>query len=89
MIDHLENLDTLSALEELWASSNKLNSFDEIEGQLGGLQSLETVYFEHNPLQTSNPVLYRNKVRLALPKIKQIDASKTNHTLFHQHELSD
>ena len=88
-IDHLENLAKLFALEELWASSNNLNSFTEVEGQLGGLQSLETVYFEHNPLQTSNLVLYRNKVRLALPQIKQIDASKNTYTLFDQHELSN
>jgi protein phosphatase 1 regulatory subunit 7 len=34
------------------------------------------VYFEGNPLQTNGPALYRNKVRLALPNIKQIDASE-------------
>jgi hypothetical protein len=34
------------------------------------------VYFEGNPLQTRAPALYRNKVRLALPQIMQIDASK-------------
>jgi hypothetical protein len=33
------------------------------------------VYFEGNPLQTNGPAVYRNKVRLALPNIKQIDAS--------------
>lgn len=37
---------------------------------------LETVYFEANPLQTAGRATYRNKVRLALPQIKQIDASK-------------
>ena len=75
-INHLNNLAALTSLEELWASSNEIDSFKEVEDQLAGLDKLETVYFEHNPLQTNNPVLYRNKVRLALPRIKQIDASK-------------
>ena len=34
------------------------------------------MYFEGNPLQTKNAVLYRNKVRLALPQVQQIDASE-------------
>jgi protein phosphatase 1 regulatory subunit 7 len=40
-------------------------------------EELETVYFEGNPLQRNQPALYRNKVRLALPQIVQIDASKS------------
>jgi len=43
---------------------------------LGGIEGLETVYFEANPLQLRAPALYRNKVRLSLPQVKQIDASK-------------
>lgn len=74
-ISQLTNLKHLEALEELWASSNSLSSFEEIEKELGGMRGLDTVYFEHNPLQTKNPALYRNKVRLALPQVKQIDAS--------------
>jgi protein phosphatase 1 regulatory subunit 7 len=75
-IAHLANLEHLSNLEELWASSNQLASFDEVEKQLGDKKRLNTVYFEGNPLQTKNPVVYRNKVRLALPQVQQIDASK-------------
>ena len=75
-IVHLANLEHLSNLEELWASSNQLASFDEVEKQLGDKEKLNTVYFEGNPLQTKNPVVYRNKVRLALPQVQQIDASK-------------
>lgn len=72
---HLANLEHLQDLEELWASSNLLSSFDEVEEQLAQKKALNTVYLEHNPLQTNSPVLYRNKVRLALPQINQIDAS--------------
>ncbi|KAK7205002.1 protein phosphatase PP1 regulatory subunit sds22 [Myxozyma melibiosi] len=75
-IEHVENLSHLRNLEELWASSNKISSFDEIEAELKGVESLETVYFEGNPIQRENPSTYRNKVRLALgPGLKQIDAS--------------
>ena len=76
-ISHLENLSHLKNLEELWASSNLLSSFAEVEAELGGIEGLETVYFEGNPLQLSGPAVYRNKVRLALPQIKQIDASES------------
>jgi protein phosphatase 1 regulatory subunit 7 len=74
-IDHLTGLETLAKLEELWASWCKLDSFEEVEKQLGDKEELETVYFEGNPLQIKNQVLYRNKVRLALPRVKQIDAT--------------
>ncbi|KAL8995648.1 MAG: hypothetical protein Q9169_004657 [Polycauliona sp. 2 TL-2023] len=74
-ISELTNLKHLEHLEELWASSNQLSSFDEVEKELANKKELTTVYFEGNPLQTRNPALYRNKVRLALPQIKQIDAT--------------
>jgi protein phosphatase 1 regulatory subunit 7 len=47
-----------------------------VEKELRDKEELETVYFEGNPLQRQQPALYRNKVRLALPQIVQIDASK-------------
>ncbi|MCJ1269968.1 hypothetical protein MMC22_009861 [Lobaria immixta] len=75
-ITHLTNLNHLQHLEELWASSNQLSSFDEVEKELADKKELSTVYFEGNPLQTKNATLYRNKVRLALPQIQQIDASR-------------
>jgi hypothetical protein len=62
-------------IEEFWASSNQLSSFQEIEIELGGLEGLHTVYFEHNPLQKNAGATYRNKVRLCLRGIKQIDAT--------------
>ncbi|KAF2677825.1 L domain-like protein [Lentithecium fluviatile CBS 122367] len=74
-IEHLEGLETLKHLQELWASNCKLDSFQEIEAQLRDKEELETVYFEGNPLQRKQMALYRNKVRLALPQVKQIDAT--------------
>ena len=70
------NLENQKHLEELWASSNLITSFEEVERELAGKKELNTVYFEMNPLQLKGPALYRNKVRLALPQIQQIDASK-------------
>ncbi|KAF2634624.1 L domain-like protein [Massarina eburnea CBS 473.64] len=74
-LEHLSGLSHLAKLQEFWASSCKLDSFDEVENELGGLQELETVYLEGNPLQKRQMALYRNKVRLALPRVKQIDAT--------------
>jgi protein phosphatase 1 regulatory subunit 7 len=75
-IEHLEGLATLTHLQELWASYCKVNSFGEVEKALKDKEELQTVYFEGNPLQLNNKTLYRNKVRLALPQVIQIDASK-------------
>ena len=74
-ITHLTNLKNQRLLEELWASSNLIISFEEVEKELADKEELNTVYFEMNPLQLKNPALYRNKIRLALPQIQQIDAS--------------
>ena len=76
-VSSLEHLSHLSHLEELWGSNNKLASFEEVERELRGKEELKTVYFEGNPLQRIGPAVYRNKVRLALPQIVQIDASKS------------
>lgn len=75
-VSKLENLSHLKHLEELWASNNQLSSFEEVERELRDKEELKTVYFEGNPLQTKGPAVYRNKVRLALPQVMQIDASK-------------
>ncbi|KAI9782892.1 MAG: hypothetical protein M1835_003912 [Candelina submexicana] len=74
-VAHVENLKHLDHLEEFWASYNLISSFDEIERELTDKKELSTVYFEGNPLQLKNPVMYRNKVRLALPQLQQIDAT--------------
>jgi len=74
-IRSLCGVEHLTSLEELWASTNLLLSFEEVEEKLAGKKKLNTVYFEANPLQLKNPALYRNKIKLALPQIQQIDAS--------------
>ena len=74
-ITQLANLENQKHLEELWASCNLIISFEEVERELADKKELNTVYFEMNPLQLKSPALYRNKIRLALPQIQQIDAS--------------
>ncbi|PYH78276.1 NIF-domain-containing protein [Aspergillus uvarum CBS 121591] len=74
-VSKLERLSHLTNLEELWASNNQLASFDEVERELRDKEHLKTVYFEGNPLQMRAPALYRNKVRLAIPHIMQVDAT--------------
>lgn len=50
-------------------------TFTDLEVQLKDKSHLETVYLEGNPMQKDNRATYRNKIRLALPQIKQIDAT--------------
>lgn len=75
-ISKLENLSHLKQLTDFWCSYNQISSFDEIAKELGNLPELDTVYFEGNPVQTSNPTSYRRKVRLNLgPSLAKIDAT--------------
>lgn len=78
-VTSLAGLGPLKVLEELWASYNHIADFADVERELKEKEGLTTVYFEGNPLQLRSPALYRNKVRLALPQVSQIDAS-TFHT---------
>lgn len=72
----LEGIGPLAELEEFWASYNHIDDIAGVEKELADKKALTTVYFEGNPLQLRSPALYRNKVRLALPQVQQIDASK-------------
>ncbi|KAI9496925.1 hypothetical protein BDB00DRAFT_887878 [Zychaea mexicana] len=76
-IKHIENMSHLANLEEFWANNNLLEApcFAELTKELGGLKELNTVYLEGNPMQTDSRATYRNKVNLALPQVKQIDAT--------------
>lgn len=75
-ISKLENLSHLTQLTDFWCSYNSILSFDEINRELGKLPELDTVYFEHNPIQTQNPTAYRRKLRLNLgPSLHKIDAT--------------
>ncbi|RMY88916.1 hypothetical protein D0861_04537 [Hortaea werneckii] len=77
-ISSLAGLEDMSELENVWASNCQVSDFREIERVLRDKEKLEEVYFEGNPVQRSGPVLYRNKVRLALPQVTKIDAGKSD-----------
>lgn len=53
-------------------NDNLLDNWSDLD-ELKGARSLETVYLERNPLQRDPQ--YRRKVMLALPSVRQIDAT--------------
>lgn len=53
-------------------NDNLLESWSDLD-ELKGAKNLETVYLERNPLQKDPQ--YRRKVMLALPSVRQIDAT--------------
>lgn len=68
----------LPLLEEFWFSANALSgpaTFEAIRKELGSKEKLQTVYFEGNPFEREAGAGYRRKVRLALPRVVQIDAT--------------
>lgn len=71
----IENVSHLTQLEEFWASYNKIESIENLHEELGGMKDLETVYLEGNPCQRNDMAGYRRKIMLALPQVKQIDAT--------------
>lgn len=77
LISRIQNLSHLPNLEEFWANNNQFDNdcYDQIEKELGPIKTLETVYLEGNPMQLKNRATYRNKIKLSLPNIKQIDAT--------------
>lgn len=74
-VSSLKGLEGMKELEEFWASYNRIEDLANIEQVLADKKNLTTVYFEGNPLQTRQPAVYRNKVRLTLPQVQQIDAT--------------
>ncbi len=66
---------TSGELIVLQISHNKLSSIQNVEAELKNVSTLETVYLEGNPLQAKEGVHYRRKVILALPQLKQLDAT--------------
>ncbi|KAJ9122440.1 hypothetical protein QFC22_001865 [Naganishia vaughanmartiniae] len=74
-ITKIENISHLKNLEEFWASGNQIPDLRDLDSQLAVLPKLETVYLEHNPCQTEDRAGYRRKVILALPQLKQVDAT--------------
>lgn len=53
-------------------NDNLIDSWSDLD-ELKGAKHLETVYLERNPLQKDPQ--YRRKIMLALPTIRQIDAT--------------
>jgi len=66
----------LAALKSnIQASYNQISDLRALDTQLRPLPNLETVYLEGNPCQTNDRAGYRRKIMLALPQVKQIDAT--------------
>ncbi|KAJ8589004.1 L domain-like protein [Rhizopogon salebrosus TDB-379] len=74
-IPAIENISHLVSLEELWFNNNKIPDLRALEPQLKNMASLETIYLEGNPCQQTEGANYRRKIMLALPQVKQIDAT--------------
>ncbi|KAG5638904.1 hypothetical protein H0H81_008965 [Sphagnurus paluster] len=74
-IPALENISHLTSLEELWMNGNQIPDLNALESELGAIKTLETLYLEANPCQTKDMSGYRRKIILALPQLKQIDAT--------------
>ena len=53
-------------------NSNSLSDWKDIE-QLSSISTLQTVYFEYNPI--SRDPQYRRKLKLTIPSLTQIDAT--------------
>ncbi|KAH7930192.1 L domain-like protein [Leucogyrophana mollusca] len=74
-IPSIESISHLTSLEELWLNGNKIPTLQELEPQLQSIPTLETIYLEGNPCQQAEGANYRRKIALALPQVKQIDAT--------------
>ncbi|KAF8992844.1 L domain-like protein [Cyathus striatus] len=74
-IPAIENISHLTNLQELWMTGNKISDFTAFDSQLRHITSLTTLYLEGNPCQTNDIAGYRRKIILALPQLKQIDAT--------------
>jgi protein phosphatase 1 regulatory subunit 7 len=56
-------------------NGNQIPDLHSLERELGSIKTLETLYLEDNPCQKSDRTGYRRKIMLALPQLKQIDAT--------------
>lgn len=63
---------SLTCVRVLQMNDNLLESWSDLD-ELKGARGLETVYLERNPLQRDPQ--YRRKVTLALPSVRQVDAT--------------
>ncbi|KAG8821722.1 hypothetical protein FRC17_009742 [Serendipita sp. 399] len=74
-ITAVENISHLKDLQEFWASYNQISDIKSLDKELGGLSRLETIYLEGNPAQRTDMANYRRRIMIALPQLKQIDAT--------------
>jgi protein phosphatase 1 regulatory subunit 7 len=56
-------------------NGNKISTLADLEPQLKHITTLETLYLENNPVQETEGAHYRRKIIMALPQLKQIDAT--------------
>lgn len=56
-------------------NDNNIPNLRALESELGKISTLETIYLEGNPCQREDQGGYRRKIMLALPQVKQIDAT--------------
>ncbi|KJH44642.1 leucine Rich repeat-containing domain protein [Dictyocaulus viviparus] len=73
-ITSFDGISELKELTDFWANDNRISNWAEID-KLRGLDKLDTVYLERNPIYDSDRVGYRRKIMLALQQVKQIDAT--------------
>uniref|UniRef100_A0A8C2ECK3 Protein phosphatase 1, regulatory (inhibitor) subunit 7 n=1 Tax=Cyprinus carpio TaxID=7962 RepID=A0A8C2ECK3_CYPCA len=71
-IKKIENISHLTELKEFWMNDNQIDNWADLD-ELKNAKGLETVYLERNPLQKDPQ--YRRKIMLALPSVRQIDAT--------------
>uniref|UniRef100_A0A3Q2YYG9 Protein phosphatase 1 regulatory subunit 7 n=1 Tax=Hippocampus comes TaxID=109280 RepID=A0A3Q2YYG9_HIPCM len=71
-VKKIENISHLTELQEFWMNDNQIDNWSDLD-ELKNAKSLETVYLERNPLQKDPQ--YRRKIMLALPSVRQIDAT--------------
>uniref|UniRef100_H3AL25 Protein phosphatase 1 regulatory subunit 7 n=1 Tax=Latimeria chalumnae TaxID=7897 RepID=H3AL25_LATCH len=71
-VKKIENISHLTELEEFWMNDNLIENWSDLD-ELKNAKKLETVYLERNPLQKDPQ--YRRKIMLALPSVRQIDAT--------------
>lgn len=62
-------------MHKLKLNDNKVDDWKEVD-KLASLGALQTLYMERNPIYGQDPASYRRKIMLALPQIKQIDATE-------------
>lgn len=71
-ISTIEGLDNLANLTDFWCSYNQVADFNSIRQGLSKNSMLETVYFEGNPCQLSNPAMYRTRLKMNLEQNKRL-----------------